>query len=162
MFLSWASAVRKNMDHGRFSRCSGGSRVTVDGSEHSLRAVKHFVRLGARGEPMQIHLLNVQPPVVSGHILIYVTQELIEAVRSEQAAADTADARALLDHAGIPYVLHVGEGDVAEVIARYVHDNQCDAIIMGTRGMGTIRNLTLGSVATKVIHLVDIPVTLVK
>ena len=33
---------------------------------------------------------------------------------------------------------------------------------MGTRGMGTIANLALGSVATKVIHLANIPVTLVK
>ena len=136
--------------------------IPVDGSEHSLRAVKHFLRLAARGEAMQIHLLNVQPPVVSGHIFIYLTAEVIEKVRSEAAAAETGDARALLDHAGVPYVLHVGDGDVAEVIARYVNDNQCDAIIMGTRGMGAIRNLTLGSVATKVIHLVDIPVTLVK
>ena len=33
---------------------------------------------------------------------------------------------------------------------------------MGTRGMGAMGNLILGSVATKVIHLVDVPVTLVK
>ena len=136
--------------------------IPVDGSEHSLRAVKHFLRLAARGEPMQIHLLNVQPPIVSGHVLIYVTAEVIEKVRSEQAAAETSGARALLDDAGFAYVLHIGEGDVAEAIARYAKENQCNAIIMGTRGMGAIRNLTLGSVATKVIHLVDLPVTLVK
>jgi nucleotide-binding universal stress UspA family protein len=33
---------------------------------------------------------------------------------------------------------------------------------MGTRGMSPIRNLVLGSVATQLIHLADIPVTLVK
>jgi nucleotide-binding universal stress UspA family protein len=33
---------------------------------------------------------------------------------------------------------------------------------MGTRGMGAIGNLVLGSVATKVIHLTEVPVTLVK
>lgn len=88
---------------------------------------------------MQIHLLNVQPPIVLGHVLIYVTEDVIEKVRSEQAAAQTGDARALLDDAGIAYVLHIGEGDVAEAIARYAKDNDCDAIIMGTRGMGTIR-----------------------
>jgi len=35
-------------------------------------------------------------------------------------------------------------------------------IVMGTRGMGTVANLVLGSVATKVIHLSHIPVILVK
>jgi nucleotide-binding universal stress UspA family protein len=33
---------------------------------------------------------------------------------------------------------------------------------MGTRGMGSVSNMLLGSVATKVIHLADVPVTLVK
>jgi nucleotide-binding universal stress UspA family protein len=33
---------------------------------------------------------------------------------------------------------------------------------MGTRGLGSVANLMIGSVATKVIHLVEIPVTLIK
>jgi nucleotide-binding universal stress UspA family protein len=33
---------------------------------------------------------------------------------------------------------------------------------MGTRGMTPLASLVLGSVATKVIHLSDVPVTLVK
>ena len=33
---------------------------------------------------------------------------------------------------------------------------------MGTRGMGPVKSLVLGSVATKVIHLAGAPVTLVK
>ena len=32
---------------------------------------------------------------------------------------------------------------------------------MGTRGLGSISGLLLGSVATKVLHLVKVPVTLV-
>jgi nucleotide-binding universal stress UspA family protein len=35
-------------------------------------------------------------------------------------------------------------------------------IVMGTRGQGAVGNLLLGSVATKVIHLSKVPVTLVK
>ncbi len=33
---------------------------------------------------------------------------------------------------------------------------------MGTRGMGSIANMLLGSVASKVLHLADAPVLLVK
>jgi nucleotide-binding universal stress UspA family protein len=33
---------------------------------------------------------------------------------------------------------------------------------MGTRGMGGVRGLILGSVATQVVHLASVPVTLVK
>ena len=31
-------------------------------------------------------------------------------------------------------------------------------IAMGTRGMGSVRNMVLGSVAAKVIHLAEVPV----
>jgi nucleotide-binding universal stress UspA family protein len=33
---------------------------------------------------------------------------------------------------------------------------------MGTRGQGRVANLVIGSVATKVVHLTPLPVTLVK
>ena len=33
---------------------------------------------------------------------------------------------------------------------------------MGTRGHGAVANMLIGSVATKVLHLVEVPVLLVK
>ncbi|MCJ9712965.1 universal stress protein, partial [Bordetella hinzii] len=41
-------------------------------------------------------------------------------------------------------------------------EKQCDRIVMGTRGLGAVGGLVLGSVAQKVIHLSPVPVTLVK
>ena len=38
----------------------------------------------------------------------------------------------------------------------------CDQIIMGSHGRTALGGLLLGSVAMKVLHLTDIPVTLVK
>ena len=43
-----------------------------------------------------------------------------------------------------------------------MHRLGCDAIVMGTRGLGTVQTLLLGSTALKVLHLVDVPVTLIK
>jgi nucleotide-binding universal stress UspA family protein len=34
--------------------------------------------------------------------------------------------------------------------------------VMGTRGLGPVQSLLLGSTALKVIHLAEVPVTLVK
>jgi nucleotide-binding universal stress UspA family protein len=48
------------------------------------------------------------------------------------------------------------------VIASYCHDRKLDQIIMGTRGAGAVANMLMGSVASKVLHLVDVPVLLVK
>jgi nucleotide-binding universal stress UspA family protein len=48
------------------------------------------------------------------------------------------------------------------VIADYARDEGCALIVMGTRGLGSIANMLLGSVATKVIHLAEVPVLLIK
>ncbi len=136
--------------------------LPLDGSANSERAVKHLIRLAEYSQPEKIHLLNVQRPIMSGDISPYVTQEMVETLHREKGEKETAGARALLDDAGIPYEFHIEEGNVAETIARYARENRCDAILMSTRGMGAIGNLVLGSVATKVIHLVEVPVTLVK
>ena len=53
-------------------------------------------------------------------------------------------------------------GHPAEVIGSYVNDHHCDMVVMGTRGLGPVGGLMLGSVTTKVISLVKVPVTLVK
>lgn len=47
-------------------------------------------------------------------------------------------------------------------VARAARRLGCEAIVMGTRGMGAAANLILGSTATKVVHLTKLPVTLVK
>ena len=60
------------------------------------------------------------------------------------------------------YVFHIGVGDAAETIVSYAKDKGCHQIVMGTRGLGSVSNMIMGSVATKVIHLADIPVLLVK
>jgi nucleotide-binding universal stress UspA family protein len=63
---------------------------------------------------------------------------------------------------GITFSSEILVGDPPAAIATCAEERSCDAIIMGTRGMGAIGNLVMGSVATKVIHLTKLPVTLVK
>ena len=58
--------------------------------------------------------------------------------------------------------LHLVIGDPATAIVKLARRLNCDLIVMGTRGMGKVAGLVLGSVATKVVHLADAPVTLVK
>jgi nucleotide-binding universal stress UspA family protein len=52
-------------------------------------------------------------------------------------------------------------GETPEIIAHYVQDKNIEQVVMGTRGLGTITGMLLGSVATKVLHLVHVPVLLV-
>ena len=135
--------------------------VPVDGSENSMRAVQTTVKQIKSGAAMEVHLLNVQselPAIVSRSL----SKEFIDTYQDEEGNKALSDAMALLDQAGIPFIPHTRIGQVAETIAAFAKEMQCEQIIMGIRGVGKILGLLLGSVANKVLYLVDIPVTLVK
>ena len=80
----------------------------------------------------------------------------------DEGLAALKQARALLDKAGVPFQHHIGVGEIAPTIASYAREKDCRQIAMGTHGRGGLAGALLGSVATKVIHLADRPVLLVK
>ena len=80
----------------------------------------------------------------------------------EHGRLQLVPARKLLADAGRSYREHVLIGDPAAKIVEVAKAEGVGAIIMGTRGMRALGNLALGSTATKVIHLAEVPVTLVK
>lgn len=141
--------------------------VPVDGSENSLRAVEEACRQVADRPKWTVDLLNVQMPNHSAVVRKFLSQQLIDEFYKVEGEAALKAARARLEDAGVAHAAHVEVGDVAQTIARCVKELQCDQIIMGTRGLGSggiaaVSGMLLGSIATKVLHLTDVPVTLVK
>lgn len=136
--------------------------VAVDGSDNSERAVEYLLKLVAALKDTQIHLINVQDPVNALETTQCWTAEQCAALQQEAGDLALTAARKLLDLAGIPYTAEIAAGAVAQTIVDYAREWQCDMIVMGTRGMSAVGNLLLGSVAHKVVHLADVPVTLVR
>jgi nucleotide-binding universal stress UspA family protein len=135
--------------------------VLVDGSDNSLRSIRFLMQKAPLyKEPMEIHLLNVQHPF-PGTVGLVAGEEA-KRFHHDEGIKALAAARKLLDAAGIKYAYHIGVGDIAETVAHYVKEKKIDQIVMGTRGAGSVANMLLGSVATKVLHLVDVPVLLIK
>ena len=56
----------------------------------------------------------------------------------------------------------LGFGGIAETIGETARRLQVDTVVMGTRGLGSLSGLLLGSVAHRVVHQVPLPVILVK
>jgi nucleotide-binding universal stress UspA family protein len=136
--------------------------VPIDGSSPSRRAIRHIIQLGHAHEPMELHLLNVQEPADAPQLMRFRKTTEIEQAQLEHGASVLTAARRQLDRAGLKYQTHVLIGDPAEKIAEFAKKGRFQKIIMGTHGRGGITGLLMGSVATKVLHLASVPVTLVK
>ena len=136
--------------------------IAVDGSEHSRRSVEQVLQLLHTDGPLEIHLLNVQIPVESGHARMFVSQEQLQQYYRDEGVAALKESREILDQAGVAYEHHVTVGHVAETIAAYARENGFNQIVIGSHGRGGLRHLLMGSVATDVLRLSEIPVTLVK
>lgn len=137
--------------------------VPIDGSPAALRALTHALAELGSGADRQVHLLNVQTPLVHPWPGRLVSPDMIEAEQVREGASLLEPAQAQALAAGIRCVPHVRLGAAAaEQIAGCAAEQGCDAIVMGTRGMGAVAGLVLGSVAQKVVHLAPVPVTLVK
>jgi nucleotide-binding universal stress UspA family protein len=136
--------------------------LAVDGSKHASQAVDYICKLHESGMLIEVELVNVPLPIPPGYVRSFVTKEMIENYYREEGVPALCDAREALQTAAIKFKTHIVAGHAAEKIVQVAREHQCTRIAMGTRGLGAIAGLALGSVAYQVIHLSPIPVTLVK
>jgi nucleotide-binding universal stress UspA family protein len=141
--------------------------VATDGSPHSIRAAGLAARLARELHQAEVVLVNVGyiPVVALGGgpgpdaLIDYgVWEEGLE--RAGQAILG----RATEEFAGVdvPVSRVYRRGDAAEEIVKAAHDLKADLIIMGSRGLGQIGGLILGSVSERVLHGAHTPVLIAR
>ncbi|ACO78010.1 universal stress protein family [Azotobacter vinelandii CA] len=137
--------------------------VPFDGSESAKRALLYLVELVKRLPDLEIHLLNVQ-----GHPIMYgdyvagpMLESLVNAAREHGRKINAKGVELLRAH-GLEATAHEELGETVGEIAKAVALLGCDLVVMGTRGMTNFSNLIMGSVSTRVVHEVAVPVLLIK
>ncbi len=135
--------------------------VPVDGSEGALRAL-HHAAARAKEAKAEVHVLHVEPPPHYQEARLYAMHEDIARVHREARQRLIKEATDLLESEGVPHAAHMADGEIAYTIAHFAQEQKFDEIVMGTRGMTALGQIMLGSVASRVVHFVKIPVTLIK
>ncbi len=137
--------------------------LAVDGSDNSLRAAQYASKIvenfpGSRITILFVDTLAVQVKVKGG-VLPSNYEEL-----AKQGVKDILEkTEKIFSDKSLPYNIKVLEGyDVAETICDFAREYNYDQIVMGTRGLGNIQGIVLGSVSHKVIQNSPCPVTFVK
>ena len=137
--------------------------VPFDGSESAMRAL-HLAVERVREKPQgRVHLVTVHSPLrVYGEIQVYVGDKKAAEMAAQYNREILEPAEHVLRSSSVAFTSSTAEGDAAEKIVDCAKTVGADEIIMGSRGLGRIAGLVMGSVTTKVIHLTQVPVTLVK
>jgi nucleotide-binding universal stress UspA family protein len=125
--------------------------VATGDSAWSEAAVEHAVRL-AHAEQLEVcflHVARTRGPR-GDTAAAFAGQESL--VRAEARAAA----------AGLVYDATLGIGDIVRTILDTAATKQCDAIVMGSRGLTGWKRLMLGSIAGAVAATAVLPVLIVK
>lgn len=137
--------------------------IPVDGSGYSDRAVDYAIgRVKASKDRVRLHLLNVQMPIVTVNVKLFVSKESLESYYREEGEKALASATDRLQQQQLEATPHISVGDAGKIICDFATDKAATEIIMGTHGRGVLAGALIGSVAQKVVHLAPVPVVLVK
>ena len=119
--------------------------VPIDGTEYSWRAMEYAASLAK---------------LSGGHLVILtVVKPGIKAV----GGAPLGAAKHLMDKQEIPcdYLLAIGSRAAEEIIKLSRREN-CDSIVIGSRGFGALEGLLKSSVSKTVIEESELPVIVIK
>ena len=133
--------------------------VAVDGSESSKKAFDQSVFLAQKCNS-KLYIVHVVLDWEYGGDSA-ATFELIDELRAKgMELLERSETLALQSDVQVETLLE--QGDYAHEIIEVAKRNDCNVIIMGSRGMSPIKELLLGSVSLKVMHHASCPVMIVR
>jgi adenylylsulfate kinase len=133
--------------------------LATDGSPHAEEALAYARGLALRDDAQVIVVLAFEPvPTHLGEP--WQGRVTARHVAAGQEVAD--DAAQKLQEAGVDVIVEVLEGPPADAILKAADVRECDLIVMGSRGHGTLASLLLGSVSHRVLAHARAPVLIVK
>lgn len=139
--------------------------LAADGSPYTIKAAEFLVaNFDWFKESPELHVVHAKLPIPipEGRAAAVVGREAVDNYYREEAGAALAPAENVLKKHSVPFKGGYVIGDIAQQLNAYAKENGIDLIVMGTHGHGALKNLVMGSVATKVLALASIPVLLVK
>ena len=133
--------------------------IPVDGSDASIRAMRHAVLL-AKGLGASVFVYHVfHLPRAAGIVMTKSMKESTE----EKIITILNSAKNIALKSDVPCKQQSqGGGNSGKKIVDFTEKYNFDMIVMGSRGMGSAKEVFLGSTSNHVLHKPKIPVLIVK
>ena len=125
--------------------------MPIDGSDNSYRALDAALLLSEK-LGSSITVIHVMEEVPITHIgSEKMLNELLEAYKKENQDI-LLKCTEIANQKGLTIKTFLIQGNPASAILDYNKKEKFDLVIMGSRGLGTFKELLLGSVSSKIVH----------
>ena len=136
--------------------------VAVDGSSYTKRMLAYLAAhdewLGDAHRYTVLHAVPAVPPRAAAAL----DKATLKSYYDDEAEKVLKPLRSFFAKQKLQAEFVTKVGPAADVIAAMANKNKFDLLVMGSHGHGTLGNLVLGSVATKVMAHCEVPVLLVR
>ncbi len=141
--------------------------VPYDGSDNAKKALQQAVAIAQSGEGVILYLASVcnmvsamsnfdQVSIAEGCLTTKLTEDL-----EAQCKEDLAEAKAMVPKS-LPVETLYEVGSPGPVLLNLAKDNDCDLVVMGSRGLGPLKGIFMGSVSSYIVSRAKCPVLIVK
>jgi nucleotide-binding universal stress UspA family protein len=134
--------------------------LAVDGSEHALRAARVAAALAHAMKSEQLRIVVCFEAIPS-----YLGEPNLQKAIAQRVLVANEILQKAVDAVGdVPVEVHTEliEGDPAEAIIEVAKTRESDVIVMGSRGLGRLKGMVLGSTGQKVVSHAPCPVLIVR
>jgi nucleotide-binding universal stress UspA family protein len=141
--------------------------LAADGSKYTKKALAfllaHRERLLSEvaGEALELHILNVQPPIPPRARAV-VGKAIVEEYHAAEAQKVLTPIMKFLTKHDVAATSEWKVGEPAAEITSSAKRRKSHFVLMGTHGHGVLGRILMGSVAQRVVTESEIPVLLVK
>ena len=136
--------------------------AAVDGSPYTKRMLAYLAAhdewLGAQHEYTLIHAVAAVPPRAAA----VIEKDTLRSYYDDSAEKVFKPIRTFFSRQKIPVRFVTKVGPAADVIVQAAKAGDYDLIMLGSHGLGSLSNLVMGSVTTKVLAHCDTPALLIR
>jgi nucleotide-binding universal stress UspA family protein len=136
--------------------------LAVDGSPYTRKMLAYLATHDGLFNPDHDYTVFTVQPILPPRARAAVGKEVVDSYYAEESEKVLAPVAKFLLRHGINAKSSWKVGHAGECIAKLAESGKFDLLVMGSHGHGTLVNLVMGSVATKVMAHCRVPVLLVR
>ncbi len=136
--------------------------MATDGSEHSEKTIGETIKLAGTLEAEVTVITVMDEPPNLAYIVPSDTIKKIKENYKENSQQILARTEKIFKENGIEVKTVLANGHAAEEICNLANGGEFDMVVLGSRGLGGLQEVFLGSVSSKVAHCAKTHILIIK